>query len=329
MGFDRVRVGVLAVLVVVAAWLAGCGDESADPAGPTVTLRITRDYGNELISEERVPLREARTVMGALRYRHAVESELGGRSLISIDGLRQRWGQGEDEQQQRVWILTVNGLETEEKPATYRLHPGDLVQWDLRPWVVRIDSRAMVGAYREMLTGGVHGEPFRVTLHCRPQPSHACRQVRRTLDEIGASPGKPRPAGGSEPDAAAPQPRARVLVGAWRRWRHLAWPKLLAAPTDYGGLYARFADDGARLQLLDWRGQIQRTESAGTGLLALMSGNPYYAVLFVGGTDARGAAHAARALRSRQLRGAFAAAVTADGVDKLPLPPRALVKRAR
>lgn len=306
-----------AALTLAAPSLAGCGADAEEPAGPTVTVRITRDYGHELLSEERVPLREGRTMLAALRYGHDVRAELSGHVMKAIDGLRPRIV---DDVAKTTWIYTINGLESEEAPADYRLHAGDLVQWDLRPWIVTLDGRAMLGGFPHMLTRGVKGRPFRVTVHCQRPAAAACRRVGRTLERAGVA------FDGDATSAKRPPawrfPRARLLVGTWRHWRHLAWPERIDAANRYDGLYVRFADDGTTMQLLDWKGRIARTVRAGGGLLSAMSRKQGYVALLVGGTDAQGVARAARAFGSARLRGAYAAAVTDDGIDKLPLPPR-------
>jgi hypothetical protein len=85
-------------------------------------------------------------------------------------------------------------------------------------------------------------------------------------------------------------------------------------------VFARFIDDGERLELLDARGGVARTAGPGTGLIAATRvGEEEGISFFVTGVDAAGVDAAAGALDERTLRDAFAVAVTREGVTKLPV----------
>ena len=45
------RAALVGLVALVTAGFGGCGD-SAEPSGPTVTQRITRDFGHELLASE-------------------------------------------------------------------------------------------------------------------------------------------------------------------------------------------------------------------------------------------------------------------------------------
>jgi hypothetical protein len=77
------------------------------------------------------------------------------------------------------------------------------------------------------------------------------------------------------------------------------------------------------MRLLDWNTRVVRNVGAGAGLVAAIQPTEEDLVWLVTGIDNAGVDRAARALNSRDLRDAFAVAVTADGVEKLPLPPAA------
>jgi hypothetical protein len=91
---------------------------------------------------------------------------------------------------------------------------------------------------------------------------------------------------------------------------------------EQSGVFARFGDEGARLELLDEKGGVARTAGAGTGLVAATRvGQEEGISFFVTGVDAAGVDAAARALDERKLRNAFAVAVTGEGVTRLPVEP--------
>jgi hypothetical protein len=84
-------------------------------------------------------------------------------------------------------------------------------------------------------------------------------------------------------------------------------------------VFAEFADDPERLELLDENGDVARTADAGTGLVAATALEDQAVVWMVTGLDDLGVQSAAAALDARSLRNAFAVAATPDGPVKLPL----------
>ena len=84
-------------------------------------------------------------------------------------------------------------------------------------------------------------------------------------------------------------------------------------------MFARFVDDGTRLELLDEDGDVARTAEPGTGLVAATALEQQAVVWIVTGLEDVGVQAAAAALDARSLRNAFAIAATSDGPVKLPL----------
>lgn len=308
------------VALAVTGLGTGCGD-SAEPSGPAVTLRVTRDFGHQLLgAEENAPLAGHGTVLRLMREYEKVELGFDGGAVRSIDGLKADWESETEGDNESTWALNVNGIEADEGPGKYKLYPGDYVQWDLRYWYVTLDVRATVGAFPQTFSHGVFGKRFPVTVECARPASGPCKRVKASLRSAGITiDGSPPPAG--LPPRGQPQ-RARVLVGPWRHWRGRAWPKRIDAGARYSGVFARFSPQADELRLLDWYAHRSRTEGAGTGLVAAMRPTEEDLLWLVTGVDDLGVERAAKALDSRRLRDAFAVAVTESGVVKLPLAPR-------
>jgi hypothetical protein len=303
------------VLAIAAGTAAGCGD-SAEPSGPTVSQRITLDFGRETIaSQESAPLEGHGTLLRLLKGYEDVKTRFDGQAIDSIDG-RAAQREGEDE---TTWVTNVNGIETDETAPKYRLYPGDVVQWDLRDWYVTLDVRATVGAFPQTFTRGVFGRRFPVTVECAPTSAAACARVKGALRDAGVATDGSRPPGG-RPPGGQPQ-RAKVLVGPWSRWREREDPRRISEGPRYSGIFARFSPDGRELRLLDWNAHRVRAAGAGTGLVGAIRPTEEDLLWLVTGVDERGVQRAAEALTSEDMRDAFAVAVTAEGIEKLPLPP--------
>jgi hypothetical protein len=300
---------LLAALVAVTGCGLGAGDEQA---GRGVDLRVTRDFGqSELLAKRGLRVREDETVMRLLRRHAEVETRFGGGFVQSIDGLS-----GRGASQTSDWFFYVNGIEADEGAADYELAPGDVVQWDYRDWGETMDARAVVGAFPQPFSGGQDGKRFPVRVECQDVEAEPCATVKQRLRGADVA------VASSSLGATGNQRVARVVVAEWERARELSTARLLELGPRRSGVFARFADGGTSLELLDAAGAVGRTERAGVGLVAALRPTDDELVWIVTGLDGAGLQSAADAFGAASTRNAFAVATRADGVTKLPLEPR-------
>jgi hypothetical protein len=303
------RVPLLCCLAAMAA-VAGCGFGPGDEqSGKGVGLRVTRDFGHELLSSEKSrPIREGETVMRLLRSSNEVGTRFGGAFVQSIDGLEGRGVTGAHD-----WFFYVNGIESDRGAADYELSPGDVVTWDYRDWGAAMGVRAIVGAFPQPFLGGLDGKRFPVRVECEDASGDPCEEVKARLRDLGV------PATGASLGAPGTQRVARVVVATWSRARELPSARQLERGPKISGVFARFAEDGAALELLGEDGETARTDRAGGGLVAALRPTDNELLWLVVGVDDAGVANAAEAFRARDLRDAFAVAAGPKGVHKLPL----------
>jgi hypothetical protein len=299
----------LALLLTTALCLAGCGFGAGEEREGGAELRITRDFGRELLSRARTTtLREGDTVMRFLRRERDIETRFGGGFVQSIDGL-----EGAGPTRSEDWFFFVNGIESGVGAAEYELSAGDRVQWDYRNWEAAMRIPAIVGAFPEPLLNGVEGKRRAVRVECEDSESRACETAKDRLGDAGVT------VSGSSLGASGTENVIRVVVGRWRAVRivqHLA--EIEDGPAD-SGVFARFDEEGTRLELLDEEGRSAETAPAGTGLVAATAPSDREIVWAVTAADERGVERAAAALDPSLLGGAFAVAVTPAGPEKLPL----------
>ena len=289
--------------------LAGCGFGEGDEQDGGASVRVTRDFGHEqLAADELETVREDETVMRLLQERHEVETRFGGKFVESIDGVEGSGGGGT-----RDWFYFVNGALADRGAADWEVDAGDVIQWDNRDWSATQRIPAIVGAYPEPFRSGTEGERLPTRLECADPGGQTCEDVKETLSAAGArvSTAQLAAAGGEE--------LIRVLVGRWDQLREVRTPALLEQGPEASGVFARFVDDGSRLELLDEDGDAVQTAEAGTGLVAASALEEQAVVWMVTGIDDVGVEAAAAALEPRSLRNAFAVAATPDGPVKLPL----------
>jgi hypothetical protein len=299
-----------AVALVAAVCLGGCGfGEGEERAGAGAELRVTTDFGHEEVAAEELDtVREDETVMRLLQEHFDVGTRFGGKFVEEIDGV-----EGSGSGDTRDWFYFVNGILADRGAADREVEPGDVIQWDNRDWIATQRIPAIVGAYPEPFRSGTEGERLPVRLECADTGDQACSDVRDALTAVGAG------VSTSTLAAAGGEELVRVLVGTWDELREVRTPATLEQGPEASGVFARFADEGERIELLDERGETVRTAETGTGLVAATALEEQAVVWIVTGLEDVGVQAAAAVLDARSLRNAFAVAATPDGPVKLPL----------
>lgn len=304
------RLTALACLAA-AALAAGCGlGPGEERSGAGADLRVTRNFGHEqLLARRDLKIREDETVMRLLKRNTDVETRFGGGFVQEIDGVEGGGAAGTSD-----WFYFVNGIEAAEGAADYELSPGDVIQWDHRDWGQTMDTRAIVGAFPQPFLDGLDGRRFPVRVECEDVESAPCIDVKQRLRDAGV------PANGASLGASGNQRVARVVVADWESARQLPTARLVELGPRRSGVFARFVDEGAALELLAEDGSVARTERAGAGLVAALRPSDDELVWLVTGVDDAGVEAAVAVFRARDLRNAFAVAASADRVPrKLPL----------
>lgn len=296
-------------LTALALALAGCGfGEGEELAGDGAELRVTRDFGQELLASAGTDeVSEGDTVMRFLQSERDVETAYGGGFVQGIDGLS---GEGSDGRSD--WFYFVNGIEAGVGAADYGLNPGDVVHWDYRDWDAAMRVPAIVGAYPEPFVHGSEGERVPTRVECEDETSAACEEVKERLAEAGVT------ATGAPFGAPAADAVLRVVVGTWRAVRAVRAAQKIEEGPEASGVFARFPEDGSELVLLDEEGEEAASEADGAGLVAAVELLEQQPVWVITGVDQEGVEAAAGALDEDVLRDAFAVAVTPEG--PLPLP---------
>jgi hypothetical protein len=300
-----------AVALLVALTLGGCGLGAGKSQSGAVELRVTRDFGQRQLAgarEDKIP--GSQTVMRFLSSKQKITTRYGGGFVQSIDGLASTSGGSA----RYDWFYFVNGIEADTGAASRSVKPGDVVQWDYRRWNAAMRVPAIVGAYPEPFVHGSKGKRLPTRVECAEPGSAPCKEVQKRLSQAGVAVTLADIGVGASTDVL------RVIVGTAKQ---AADANSAAASLERGpqrsGVFARFTDGGAGVDLLDAAGRTVRQAAPGTGLLAASAFQEESPVWLVTGVDDAGVARAASALDTAKLRNAFAVAVTGAGVEKLPL----------
>jgi hypothetical protein len=295
------------VVFLLALVVAGCG--SGGSSGK-VTVTVSRDFGrSEMAPTKRATTTGDETVMRLLQRDFTVKTRDGGGAVQEIDGVSGGRAKG-----RRVdWFYFVNGVQTPQDAAHRKLSPGDRVWWDHHDWGAAQRIPAVVGAFPEPFQSGLDGKKFPVRLVCMDGAGRSCDEVETRLQQAGI-----KAIARSNLEQSVGKV-LRILVGPWSEVRKDIAAQELESGPGASGVFAKPDPSGAKIALLDSRGQVQRTLGPGSGLVAATSFADQEPTWLVTGTDTVGVAAAAAAVTEDQLHDRFALAIEAGTGVPLPI----------
>jgi hypothetical protein len=308
------RVALLLSLVLVAPAVAGCGLGAGDSKEGGASVLVTRDFGTREIGSGDVdPIPGGETAMRMLQRDFDVETRYGGGFVQAINGV----AGGREDGRPVDWFYYVNGVLADRGAAAHELEPGDKIWWDHHDWGASQDIRAVVGAFPEPFVSGTDGKRLPVRIDCAADAAEVCDEVGERLSEVGVKAGRSG-AGGFGGEGVL-----RVKVGRWAEVRNDAAVRRLEEGPRASGVFARPNAAGDKIELLDARGEVERTLGPGGGLVAATRVGGEAPTWVVTGTDAVGVAAAAAQLQESALENHFAIAVEDGRPTPLPLllPP--------
>jgi hypothetical protein len=305
-----------AAATALAVVAAGCGFGPGESSDGEATLRVTRDYGNELMVDASVSdPTESDTVIRVLDREAEITTRYGGGFVQSIEGL----AGGIDGGRSFDWFFYVNGIESPVGAADVPLHGGDRVWWDYRDWTDAMRVPAVVGSWPEPMaqeSAGADRLPVRVECAAREA---ACDDVVERLAEEGVT-------AGAEPFAEAlrdhTRQSVRVLVGPWSKLRRDPAAAQLSDGPERSGVFARFerSPSGWGIAVLGADARTAARIRAHGGLVAAVREGDDPATLLVAGADQRGVESAIGLLDSDDLRDRYAMATGPGGRVPAPVP---------
>jgi len=308
---------IFVLLLLLAAIFSGCPAQppaagSDKPA--TVTVAVTRDFGQELILAEELIIEDGTDAMTALKTVAEVEAKYGGGFVAAINGIKS------EEADQMDWLYYINGISLSLGAKDYRLGDGDIEHWDFRDWSYQKMIPAIIGAFPQPLLTGGRGE-VKPTVVVYDAPF---------AEEAGALAEKLKGRGVAEVWLES----AETLADGVKEQSNL----IILARADNGlifelnerpkkmGFFAYF--EGGKIMVLDEKGEPAGEYGAGWGLIQATQ-NPWSpggigsgegCVFIVSGGDETGIRSAAQALidNSDGLHYAYAVLVNNNEIIKIP-----------
>lgn len=249
--------------------------------------------------------------MQALQRSFNVKTAYGGGFVESIDG------HSGSKSSEVDWFYYVNGVQAPKGAASTQLNKGDHVWWDRHDYSATDSIPAVVGSFPEPFTNGVGGQRYPTIVECVDGQSTPCQTVTKELESFKVPTSQGGIGYGSGNDSLG------VVVGPWKAIDGELAAELVKFGPGASGVYARFVDDGSKLELLGVDGKVVKTLGPDTGLVAAVNGNGGGNVnavptWLITGTDAAGVAAAAKALTPATL--AYRFALVVHGATDYPVP---------
>jgi hypothetical protein len=301
------RIALAATLA--AAALAGCGLSVPGHGSSRVTVTVTGAFGEQPIARfTQSDVSGSATVLRLLEGHLQVRTRLGGRFVESIDGRAPGSSRSD-------WFFYVNGVQQSRSAARVAVHPGDHIWWDLHDWSATNSIPAVAGSFPEPFVHGIGGQRYPTVLECANALQATCDRIGAELRVDGVPTADQLLGTGSGSDSLT------IVVAPFSALRGTIAGTLIASGPSASGVYARFAQHGSRLELLNPRGQTAEVLSSGSGLIAATQDQYSKPEWLITGTDPAGVRAAAAALTPAALHDHFALAVAAGRDIPLPLEP--------
>ncbi len=159
--FKMFLVTCLAGLLLIAVW--GCqvgGGTGSDPAtaGGEVRLKVTENFGQEVIFDEKVEAAPGEAVSSLLNSHLEVEFAHGGGFVNSIEGVKSAYSGIGAGSEKKDWFHYVNGILTEAAVDSIYLEEGDVIWWDYHSWDEVLYVPAVTGAFPQPFVNGYRQE---------------------------------------------------------------------------------------------------------------------------------------------------------------------------
>jgi hypothetical protein len=283
-----------------------------------VKIAVTQNFGEKLIFEQSLNIKENTSALDALKQAAPVETSYGGGFVSGINGIRSRYAGGVTARED--WFFYVNGLISNVGASDYVLQPGDTEQWDFHSWSLHSFTPAVIGHFPEPFLHGYSGKTRPTVIVYTDKFREEAKNLERKLGELGA-----HAVGSKEFSALSPNEKENsnlILIGTPdveaiselnRHWREL-------------GFFAYF--ESVNLAVLNASGAVTNNYGSGAGLIQATQ-NPWNpngigagenVVWLVSGTDETGVKAAIDALinRNTDLRYAHAAVIVSGEIVRIP-----------
>jgi hypothetical protein len=285
-----------------------------------VTLRVTKDFGREVIFHQTVPIKKDWTVMDLLDTHLEIETKFEGSFINGINGLASE--KGGFTKDRYDWFFYVNGVSADVGAAAYQIQGGDQVWWDYHVWRnMSTAIPALIGSYPEPFINSYLGKVGPITVMSSPEDQELADKVVRSLKSHGA---KNISTGALDASAMENRKGPVLVLGSFPELKKISWLDKFNEAYRKTGTGVHFTDKG--VELFTSNGELGETVTGSAGVIVasgegLGDESPLWLIM---GTDIQGLTDAVEILTNSpyKISGMYQAAVVSGEVRRLPLEPK-------
>lgn len=176
---------LIAVSFIVSTIIYACSTQTSGMGADTIAVRVvvTRNFGKELMFDERLEVMPNTSAMAALMQVAEVETAYGGGFVNGINGLRS--GYTGREKTETDWFFYVNGIQSNNGALDYKLQEGDIQHWDLHDWSFQKFIPAIVGNFPEPFVHGYGGKVYSTIIVYQDGWEEDALRVADKLENLG------------------------------------------------------------------------------------------------------------------------------------------------
>lgn len=155
------------------------------PADNTVELVITKDFGKELIFEDRIKIDNDSNAMTVLQDGAEVETKYGGGFVNAINGVSSEF---EGNNGRKLdWFYYMNGMSCNMGATDYAVNPGDIEHWDFRDWDYYQMTPAIIGDFPQPFVNGFNGKVYPTTIVYEQPYQDEADSLMEALQQAGVN----------------------------------------------------------------------------------------------------------------------------------------------
>ncbi len=189
----KIRQSSLLIVLFIATLLLGACSAEPDTDAidgpsdvPTVTLKVTKDYGREILVDQVVELEKNWAVYDLLEANTELSTEYGGSFVTGINGIMSN-PKGES-RKRYDWFYFVNGVSADRGIIDYALSSGDIVWWDYHAWENMSSSNStVIGSFPEPFVHGYNGFMGEIIIMSAKDTEDSAITLKQTLIDFGST----------------------------------------------------------------------------------------------------------------------------------------------
>lgn len=277
---------------------------------PEISLMVTRDFGQGVIFNQRIPLGENDSLLSLMEEHLDITTSYGGSFISGINGLKMISGA-----KRADWFFYINGIASHSGLRDYELRAQDKIMWDYHLWSLNSSNNAIIGQYPAPFLNGYRASNKPTNIVSDEGNVILAEKLALSLQNAGVVVKVNRLSNTSingEPT---------IVIGQWSNLVSNDFLQGINKRYQKNGLGVHFLEEG--MELLDFNGRLVKSVTSDSAVIvawgrALGDDSPIWLIV---GTDELALGQAIDILiqKPESIAGFYGLAILPEGHFSLPL----------